>query len=123
MHNPKHILIAEDELLISLVLRKHLEKIGFTVSLAKDKKSVFTALKEKMPNAIIMDYYLKDDNGVCLAKEIRKTENTIPIIFTTGGSYELISAETIVIPNSAVLIKPVMFADILNLLVSFRVID
>ena len=123
MAEKKHILIAEDELLIGLVLRKHLEKINLTVSTTKDKKSFYESIKQKKPDAIILDYFLKEDNGVDIANELRNSGNQTPIIFTTGGSLEIIQDKTKHISNSAILIKPVLFADILNHLVDFGIID
>lgn len=123
MTKTKHILVAEDELLIGVVLQKQLRKLGLSVSLAKNREGVFEEIARQQPDVIIMDYYLRKSNGVEIAREIRSQEMNMPVIFTTGGRRSDMEKETSDIANSTFLIKPVPFPDILNLLTSFGVID
>jgi DNA-binding response OmpR family regulator len=78
-----HILVVDDDPKVRTLLRRGFEGEGFTVSEAKDGSELRAQL-ERYPVALItLDLKLGKENGLDLAREIRKERN-VPIIMLTG---------------------------------------
>jgi DNA-binding response OmpR family regulator len=78
-----HILVVDDDPKVRTLLRRCFEGEGFTVSDAKDGAELRTALERNPVTLITLDLSLGKENGLDLAREIRK-ERSIPIIMLTG---------------------------------------
>ncbi len=78
-----HILIVDDDLKIRTLLRRCFEGEGFAVSEAKDGAELRACLERHPITLITLDLNLGKENGLDLAREIRKSWNT-PIIMLTG---------------------------------------
>jgi len=83
MNNSGHILIVDDEPRVRTLLRRCLEGEGFAVSEAKDGAEMRRRLEREAVSLITLDLNLGAENGLDLAREIRKERN-IPIIMLTG---------------------------------------
>jgi DNA-binding response OmpR family regulator len=80
----ERILLAEDDLNLGSLLKEYLEIKGFEVTLARDG---FETLKMYSPgkfNILILDVMMPRKDGFSVTREIRKTNNLIPIIFITA---------------------------------------
>src|SRR5262245_37405085 len=83
MGDAGHILIVDDEPKVRTLLRRCLEGEGFTVSEAKDGAEMRICLEREAVSLITLDLNLGRENGLDLAREIRKERN-VPIIMLTG---------------------------------------
>jgi DNA-binding response OmpR family regulator len=83
MSNSGHILIVDDEPRVRTLLRRCLEGEGFAVSEAKDGAEMRRRLEREAVSLITLDLNLGAENGLDLAREIRKERN-VPIIMLTG---------------------------------------
>jgi DNA-binding response OmpR family regulator len=81
-----NILIVEDEQRLAEVLKKQLQESGFLSEIASDGYIGKQMLGKKEYNLIILDINLPLINGYDLCREIRKTNNNIPIIMLTAFS-------------------------------------
>ena len=83
------ILIVEDEKIISLDLRRRLEKFGYEVAgLAANAEDALELARELQPDLILMDIMLAGDtDGIEAAKVIRERLH-IPVIFLTAYADE-----------------------------------
>ncbi len=81
------ILIVEDEPLIALDLRAHLEELGYEVSGACDNAlDAMAEIVERKPDLLLLDINLGDGaDGVQLAEKV-KAKHRIPFIFVTSHS-------------------------------------
>jgi two-component system, OmpR family, response regulator len=77
------ILIVEDDPKISTLLRNVLEDHGFAIREAATAAAALSALSSNNIDLITLDIHLGKDNGVDLAREIRRTSR-VPIIMVTG---------------------------------------
>jgi DNA-binding response OmpR family regulator len=77
------ILIVEDETELVKILRLYLEQAGFTVMTASRGDSGLSIWQQKQPDLVILDLNLPGLNGLDVAREIRRSENT-PIIMVTA---------------------------------------
>jgi two-component system, OmpR family, copper resistance phosphate regulon response regulator CusR len=84
--NSINILIVEDEQRLAGVLKKQLAESGFNVDIAYDGYIGKQLVEKNLYNLIILDINLPLINGYDLCKEIRKTNDNIPIIMLTAFS-------------------------------------
>ena len=78
-----HILIVDDDPKVRTLLRRCFEGEGFAVSEAKDGAESRASLERHPITLITLDLNLGRENGLDLAREIRRDCN-IPIIMLTG---------------------------------------
>jgi len=80
------ILYAEDEDALGLIVKDSLESRNFDVDYFKDGKSALNSFYKNSYNILVLDVMMPELDGFSLAKEVRKTNKTIPIIFLTAKS-------------------------------------
>jgi DNA-binding response OmpR family regulator len=78
-----HILVVDDEPKVRTLLRRCLEGEGFAVSEAKDGAEMRVRLERDPVSLVTLDLNLGKENGLDLARELRKQHN-VPIIMLTG---------------------------------------
>lgn len=79
------ILIAEDEIALSDVIRAHLEKNGYTVVQVFDGAGVAAAVDRRAPDLVILDWLLPGKDGLTVCREIRR-RHLMPILMLTARS-------------------------------------
>jgi two-component system, OmpR family, copper resistance phosphate regulon response regulator CusR len=82
--NNINILIVEDEQRLAEILKEQLVDAGFNAEIANDGYVGKQLVEKNTYNLIILDINLPLINGYDLCKEIRKTNNKIPIIMLTA---------------------------------------
>ena len=74
------ILLVEDEEAVLALNKRHLEKAGYEVLLARSVKEAENVIWEYPPDLIILDIMLPDGSGLDLCKKIRSI-STAPVLF------------------------------------------
>ncbi|MEN8172342.1 MAG: response regulator transcription factor [Chloroflexota bacterium] len=82
------ILIIEDEPELVKVLRSYLEKAGFGVEAAYRGDAGLSLWKQKRPDLVLLDLNLPGMDGLDVAREIRRKDNT-PIVMLTARVEEM----------------------------------
>ena len=80
------ILLAEDDIHLGLLLVDYLEAENFIVKLCKDGELALKTFSENTFDICLFDVMMPKMDGFTLAKEIRKNNTQIPIIFLTAKS-------------------------------------
>jgi two-component system, OmpR family, response regulator BaeR len=80
--------VVEDDTKISALLIKYLEANGYESTAIYDGNSALRLVKEKAPDAIILDWMLPGIDGINLCREIR-TFSDVPILMLTAKIDEL----------------------------------
>jgi len=80
------ILLAEDDQNFGDVLKSYLELNGYVTDLAQSGIKALEHFKNKKYNICIFDVMMPGMDGFHLAREIRKDDTAIPIIFLTARS-------------------------------------
>lgn len=80
----KRILLVEDDPNFGNILRDYLSLNDFEVTLAKDGLEGFVLFKNNDYDLCILDVMMPRKDGFSLAKDIRKQNTQIPIIFLTA---------------------------------------
>lgn len=86
----KHILVVDDEEVITDILSKFLEIERFKAEIAHNGEDALQILKQMHIHAVITDIMMPGMNGFDLLVEIKENYPKIPVIMITGhsGSYE-----------------------------------
>lgn len=85
MTNAK-ILYLEDEVSLGKITRDMLVKSGFTVEWIEDGKKGLDAFNSNSYSICVVDIMMPGIDGYSFVKEIRKTNQNIPVIFLTARS-------------------------------------
>lgn len=90
MENKPTILVIEDEILLLEAISKKLKISNCDVVGCSSGKQALDYLQNlaKKPDAIWLDYYLGDTNGIDLMKKIRQNEkwSTIPVLVVSNSA-------------------------------------
>ena len=82
------ILIVEDEVALSDVLRADLEAEGHTVSQAFDGPSALALVESQQPQLVILDWMLPGLDGLAVCRRIRQ-KHLMPILMLTARASEV----------------------------------
>src|SRR3954463_4562326 len=76
------ILVVEDEPAIMELLKVHLVDAGYDVKEATDAEAAQAAIKEALPDLMLLDWMLPGQSGLALAKQLRADSRTkdLPVI-------------------------------------------
>lgn len=83
------ILLAEDDLNLGILLMDYLESENFDVKLCKDGAKALKSFQEHNYDLCLLDVMMPQLDGFSLAKEIRKKDPNIPIVFITAKSLKV----------------------------------
>lgn len=81
-----HILLAEDDLNLGILLIDYLEAEGFEVKLCKDGEVALKAFQSGHFDLCLLDVMMPKLDGFSLAKAIRLKDKNVPVIFITARS-------------------------------------
>lgn len=84
--NKIKILFAEDEPALGLIIKESLETRNFEVVHCLDGQIALETYLKSKPHILVLDVMMPKKDGFTLAREIRKTDKNIPIIFLTAKS-------------------------------------
>ena len=100
------IVLAEDEPSLGQIVKESLESKGYLVILCENGKIALEAFQKESPHILILDVMMPKMDGFSLAKEIRKENDSIPILFLTAKSQSSDVVEGFQIGGNDYLKKP-----------------
>ena len=80
------IILAEDELALAQIIKESLETRHFEVVHCKNGEEASSEFMKSKPDILVLDVMMPKKDGFTVAKEIRKLDKKIPIIFLTAKS-------------------------------------
>jgi len=83
----KTILVVDDELKITNLVRDYLVRAGFQVLTAADGREALAAARERKPDLLVIDLGLPDIDGLDVTRTLRK-ESSVPMIILTARDEE-----------------------------------
>jgi CheY-like chemotaxis protein len=80
------ILVVEDNALNSELLKDWLEMEGYTAQCVQDLSNAYRSLEQELPDAILLDVQLGNEDGLTLSSWVRKQQRLceIPVIAVTA---------------------------------------
>lgn len=106
MDNPIKILLAEDDVNLGKVLTSYLEAKGYSVKHANNGEMAYDMFCTNDFDICLVDVMMPLKDGFTLAKEIRKMDKEIPIIFLTAKSFQEDMIEGLSIGGDDYITKP-----------------
>ena len=89
MSQQPHILIADDERSIRLMLETGLTLNGFRVTSVRTGREALEAVSKGAFDAVLSDVYMPDGSGLELVEALRAADSNLPIVLMTAqGSLE-----------------------------------
>jgi DNA-binding NtrC family response regulator len=83
------VLLVEDKAELRAMLRKALERAGYTVEEAPDGNSAIEKVRARRYSLVLSDLKLPGNSGIDVLREARRAEPTLPVILVTAyGSVE-----------------------------------
>ena len=79
----KKILVVEDEIAISMVLKAYLQREGFEVSQVYEGTEVMKVFEDVQPDLVLLDVMLPGKDGWTILNGIRE-QSTCPVIMLTA---------------------------------------
>ena len=86
--NKAKVLLAEDDLSLSFVIKDNLQDAGFEVTHCADGEAAWQKFQKKNFDICLLDVNMPERDGFSLAKKIRQQSDIVPIIFLTAKSLE-----------------------------------
>ncbi|RYD76170.1 MAG: response regulator transcription factor [Sphingobacteriales bacterium] len=84
MKDKYNILLAEDDVNLGNLLKEYLEIKGHDVSLKRDGEEAVAAQAAEAFDLLILDVMMPKKDGFTVAREVRKSNEQVPIIFLTA---------------------------------------
>ena len=82
------LLIADDDIELCELLQEYFRQEGFEVWLAHDGRAALSMVKQKGPDALILDIMMPQMNGIDVLRELRRDSN-LPVIMLTARGDDL----------------------------------
>ena len=86
---PPLILVVEDEPPIADVLRLYLDRAGYAVAVESDGLRGLAAVRERRPDAVILDVGLPGMDGTEICRRMRAEDDWTPVLFCTARDDEV----------------------------------
>lgn len=113
MSKTTHILLAEDDDNLGLLLQTYLKSKGFDVDLVRNGKVAFERFNEQKFDFCLFDVMMPVMDGFTLAKEIREIDRKVPILFLTAKGLKEDKLEGFALGADDYLTKPFSMEELL----------
>jgi len=108
-----HLLYVEDDASLSFVTRDNLEMNGYRITCCADGREAMAIVKTERFDLCILDVMLPEVDGFTIAKEIRKYDAEVPILFLSAKSLKEDRIEGLRIGGDDYLTKPFSIEELL----------
>jgi CheY-like chemotaxis protein len=85
---PVTILLAEDNLVLGLFVKRVLQQAGYRVWFCMNTSEAWEYYADKHPDLVLLDNNQAEQNNFSLASRIRQVNKLVPILFLSGKTYE-----------------------------------
>jgi CheY-like chemotaxis protein len=96
-----HILLAEDEVLVAMLVAEVLESEGFRVTVTHNGLETIEADTANPADLLLTDMRMPVMNGAALIRTLRQRRPDLPVVVTTGFNEHLLEEE----PGRLVLLR------------------
>jgi two-component system response regulator RegA len=110
------LLIIEDDINLASTLARRLTKQGFICDVAHNQSDALLRARQIIPDSILLDMKLGDDNGLMLIKPLRNLLENTHIVLLTGFASIATAVEAMRLGANDYLTKPIDMATLLKAL-------
>ena len=92
MNGAKKIVLAEDNSMLSMLLKFKLEKEGYTLFIAENCKKTIELIEEHNPELILTDVMMPFVSGLEVISHVRNTLNLLTpiVVFSAAGQEQIV---------------------------------
>jgi DNA-binding response OmpR family regulator len=90
----KRILVVDDEQAIGDITCEFLKEAGFDATFVTNAVDAMHRMEEKPFDAMLLDIYLEQDDGLLFLSKFKKSFPSVPVIMLTGAGYDEDMMET-----------------------------
>jgi len=103
------IVIAEDDNISRMFMKRILSNEGYEVIEARNGESALSMIVEELPQIVVLDLQLPKKNGIAIIRELTENAHTakIPVLIISGRSLEEIEQQIGELNVAGILSKPV----------------
>ena len=80
------LLYVEDEIFLGKIVKETLESRGFQINMLTDGETALEEFRNYKPDVCVLDVMLPNKSGFEIAREIRESDPSVPILFLTAKS-------------------------------------
>jgi DNA-binding response OmpR family regulator len=80
----QRVLVVDDDSTVSDVVRRYLERDGFTVGLAVDGPSALRSFAQEKPDLVVLDLMLPGIDGLEVCRRMRALDPALPVVMLTA---------------------------------------
>jgi CheY-like chemotaxis protein len=82
----RKILIVDDDPVVHMLYKRHLEREGFDLLMARNGAEALTVAAQTKPDLILMDVMMPTKDGLATLRELKQNEATrdVPVIIMTA---------------------------------------
>ncbi len=115
---PARILIADDDVDLTMTLADRLQAAGFETIVAHEGVRVLEAVHRQKPQLIILDWKMPAGEGSSILESLAKKEETrrIPIILLSGMEDPSVSEKALKLGVKAFIKKPYETAELMKVI-------
>jgi len=106
------IVIAEDDKDLATLIATQLDLAGMQTQVCHEASHVERFLDANFANLLLLDVHLPDSTGFLLMSELRKKNNTTPVIFLTGENGEVQKVRALEMGGDDYITKPFGFPEL-----------
>ena len=102
----KHVLVVDDEIEITKLLKDFLSEKGYRVSIANNGYECLEIIKKDKPLLVLLDVMMPGMDGVEVLKGIKKLDEKIGVVMITGAGSEETGKKSLQLGASDYIAKP-----------------
>ncbi|MGC1454331.1 MAG: response regulator, partial [Nitrospirota bacterium] len=99
------VLYMEDDPGLSLILKKHLERRGYSVDLAADGEQGLKMVDAGQYDVLLVDYHMPVLSGIDVIRGLSSKGIPVPVIMLTGEGSESVAVEALKVGASDYIVK------------------
>jgi DNA-binding response OmpR family regulator len=80
----QRVLVVDDDVTVSDVVRRYLERAGYDVALAADGPAALTIFSERHPDLVVLDLMLPGIDGLEVCRRMRADARDVPVVMLTA---------------------------------------
>jgi PAS domain S-box-containing protein len=112
--HPCRVLVIDDEAVVRALLRRSLERRGYTVSEASDGHSGIAAIRETLPDLVVLDMNMPELDGADVLRRVRDEGILVPVLMTSGHIDPTAESRLAAASYQAFLQKPFSVAELVS---------
>jgi two-component system, chemotaxis family, chemotaxis protein CheY len=78
-------MVVDDDPIFQLIIRSHLEEMGFPVAVADNGSAALKLCPQFKPNVVILDMFMPEKEGIETIPALKRIDPTLEILAISGG--------------------------------------